>query len=437
MDNRETATEPRHPLLQAVLDGDLRLIKEMAGVVAADAGVRARALSVAAMEGRLDICMCLVEDHGVDVNQRTFTGDTALAISASYGTPAITRYLLDRGAVPTLVGALWPPLHAATSNGQCEIVKMLLSTGIDVDHLDSEYGTALHAAATNGQDGSMSILLQHHADPNKVFRLQSTPLSMAIISESLECVKLLVKAGADVNKIDYTGVTYLMVAATNGLSDIMKCLLDAGADPDVDDGFGTTPIEIAALRGRWDMVEMLFPLTSPISTLPDWSVDGIISHVQSFGLKPRDIHLCEMKRAELNLQAAEAFKRKEYTIAGELYTCAMSFQPSSEDLATLLANRSFCMLHAGIGKDALSDAAKCTVLRRFWPRGYYLLGAAFMLLEDYGKAALTFATGLKLDPTDADIANALREARAAARNPPRTGGLGRLNPFGIRRSWRD
>ncbi|KAI5008708.1 hypothetical protein ZWY2020_009756 [Hordeum vulgare] len=108
MDNRETATEPRHPLLQAVLDGDLRLIKEMAGVVAADAGVRARALSVAAMEGRLDICMCLVEDHGVDVNQRTFTGDTALAISASYGTPAITRYLVDRGAVPTLVGALWP-----------------------------------------------------------------------------------------------------------------------------------------------------------------------------------------------------------------------------------------------------------------------------------------------------------------------------------------
>ncbi|KAE8787317.1 Ankyrin repeat domain-containing protein 50 [Hordeum vulgare] len=233
MDNRETATEPRHPLLQAVLDGDLRLIKEMAGVVAADAGVRARALSVAAMEGRLDICMCLVEDHGVEVNQRTFTGDTALAISASYGTPAITRYLLDRGAVPTLVCALWPFLYIL---GQCEIVKMLLSTRIDVDHLDSEYGTALHAAATNGQDGSMSILLQHHADPNKVFRLQSTPLSMAIISESLECVKLLIKAGADVNKIDYTGVTYLMVAATNGLSDIMKCLLDAGADPDVDDG---------------------------------------------------------------------------------------------------------------------------------------------------------------------------------------------------------
>jgi hypothetical protein len=35
------------------------------------------------------------------------------------------------------------------------------------------------------------------------------------------------------------------------------------------------------------MVEMLFPLTSAIPTLPEWSIDGIISHVKSFGLKPR------------------------------------------------------------------------------------------------------------------------------------------------------
>ncbi|KAM3391970.1 hypothetical protein ACQJBY_013238 [Aegilops geniculata] len=397
------STEPRHPLLQAVLDGDLRLLKEMAGVVAADVGVWARALTVAVMEGRLDICRCLVEDHGVDVNQRTFTGDTPLAISATYGTPAITRYLLDRGADPTLAGALWPPLHDAASFGQCEIVELLLSTGIDVDHFDSVYGTALHVAATNAQDGSMNILLQHRADPNKVYRLDSTPLRLAMISESLECVKLLIKAGADVNKIDYTGVTYLMVAAGNGLPDILKCLLDAGANPDIDDGFGTTPIEIAALQGRWDMVAMLFPLTSPISRLPDWSVDGIISHVQSFGLKPR----------------------------------AMSFQPSPKGLANLLAHRSFCMLRAGIGKEALSDAARCTVLRPFWPKGYYRLGAAFMLLQDYGKAAQAFVAGLKLDPTDADMADALREARETARNPPRTRGLECLHPFGMRRSGRD
>jgi hypothetical protein len=50
--------------------------------------------------------------------------------------------------------------------------------------------------------------------------------------------------------------------------------------------FGRTPIEFAASEGRRNMVEMLFPLTSAIPTLPEWSIDGIISHVKSFGLKP-------------------------------------------------------------------------------------------------------------------------------------------------------
>ncbi|VAH42522.1 unnamed protein product [Triticum turgidum subsp. durum] len=264
--------------------------------------------------------------------------------------------------------------------------------------------------------------------PDKILNLHSTPLNLSILSKSLECVKLLIKAGADVNKIDHNGYTYLMVAADICLPGIMKCLLDAGANPDIPDPFGTTAIEIAALRGRRDMVEMLFPLASTISTLPDWSVDGIICHVKSCGL-PKDIHLCEKKRAELKLQATEAFKRKEHMIAVELYTCAMNFEPSAEDLAILLANRSLCLLHSGRGKDALSDATRCTMLRPLWPKGYYRLGAALMFLEDYEEASRAFADGLELDP-----ANALREAQEAVKNPPCTGELGCLSPLGIRRS---
>ncbi|XP_037483657.1 serine/threonine-protein phosphatase 6 regulatory ankyrin repeat subunit A-like isoform X1 [Triticum dicoccoides] len=453
------ATKPLHPVLQAVDDGNLRLLKgtsnnqplllllpllslvrtlrvpdrpETAGVVADD-GIWSRALVLAAMNGRLDVCRCLVEDLRVDVNQRTFTGDTALAISAAYGTAAITKYLLDRGADPTLVGALWPPLHGAAMSGECEILELLLSAGIDVDCFDSVYGTPLHAAAAVGEDGAVNILLEHHADPNKILNLHSTPLNLSILFKSLECVKLLIKAGADVNKIDHNGYTYLMVAADICLPGIMKCLLDAGANPDIPDPFGTTAIEIAALRGRRDMVEMLFPLASTISTLPDWSVDGIICHVKSCGL-PKDIHLCEKKRAELKLQATEAFKRKEHMIAVELYTCAMNFEPSAEDLAILLANRSLCLLRSGRGKDALSDATRCTMLRPLWPKGYYRLGAALMFLEDYEEASRAFADGLELDPANADIANALREAQEAVKNPPCTGELGCLSPLGIRRS---
>jgi ankyrin repeat protein len=136
----------------------------------------------------------------------------------------------------------------------------------------------------------------------------------------LECVKLLIKVGADVNFRDPNGVTCVMVAANHGSPVIMKCLLDAGANSNIPDEFNRTPIEVAANRGRRDIVKMLFPLTSPISTLPDWSIDGVISHVQTFGLKPRDNDLSKRKSAELKLQAREAFEREEYMLAGQHYT---------------------------------------------------------------------------------------------------------------------
>ncbi|XBI89314.1 hypothetical protein VPH35_027147 [Triticum aestivum] len=417
MEETKAAASP-HPVLKAALEGNLRLLKgtttitnpllqlptlvsspsidanedrssivcsELAPVVA-DECIWIRVLCVAVMEGRLDICAYLVEDLRVDVNQPN----------------DLERICWN-----------WPP-----TNGNCEIVELLLSRGTDVDVFDSKHGTPLHAATNLGEVGPMKVLLEHHADPNKVLDLDSTPLSMAIQKESLECVKLLIEAGADVNKTDYIGVTQLMVAANNGLPDIMRCLLDAGANPNTGDAFGTTPIEIAALKGRRNMVEMLFPLTSPISTLPDWSTDGIMSHVKSFGLNPRDKNKCEKRRAELKLQATEAFNRKEYLIAGELYTCAMKFEPSPKDLAILLANRSFCLLRLGRGKDALSDADACTMVRPRWPKGYYRKGAALMLQEDYEKASEAFEDGLKLDPTNVDIANALRqpEAREALKN---------------------
>ena len=50
--------------------------------------------------------------------------------------------------------------------------------------------------------------------------------------------------------------------------------------------FGVFPIEVAALQVHREIVEMLFPLTSPISTVLDWSIDGIFAHAKNFGSKP-------------------------------------------------------------------------------------------------------------------------------------------------------
>ncbi|KAM0910757.1 hypothetical protein ACQ4PT_013947 [Festuca glaucescens] len=414
-----------HPIMRAALEGNLRVLREMATVVKNDGGIWNRALMLAAMEGRLDVCRLLVEDVRVDVNKPVkpdvralVSGNTAVFVSAMLGTAATTRYLLDCGADPTVAGSMGTALHGAVINGQYETIELLLSRGIDVDLFDSVHGTALHVAASKGEAGMVKLLLEHSADPNKVFNLDSTPLGMAIQNKSLECVRLLLKAGANPNFLYYNGVTYTMVAANNGLPDIMKCLLDAGANPNTPDSFGTTAIEIAALHGRRAMVEMLFPLTSPVSTVPDWSIDGILSHVNIFNLNPRFKHPLELeaKIAKVKSEATEAFRRKEYMRAAELYNYTLKLEDRVKEHAFLLANRSFCFLRMGKGEDAVSDATKCIECLPYWPKGYYRQGAAYMLLKDYGKACKAFEDGLKLDRTNVDIKNALREAQEALKS---------------------
>uniref|UniRef100_A0A0D3H3R1 Uncharacterized protein n=1 Tax=Oryza barthii TaxID=65489 RepID=A0A0D3H3R1_9ORYZ len=345
-----------------------------AAVVAAveGSGFGHRALHMAASGGSVDVLRYLVEDLRLGVNQFNGKGQTPLFLSSIHGRAAATRYLLDHGSNPAIDKTVLP-LHGAAVKGHCEIVELFLSKGVDVD-LYSIAGTPLLTAAISGQHSTMKILLEHHDD-----------------------------VGADMNFRDSNGVTCVMVAANHGSSVIMKCLLDAGANPNIPDEFNTTPIEVAANHGRRDIVEMLFPLTSPISTLSDWSIDGIISHVETFGLKPRDNDLSKRKSAELKLQAREAFERNDYALAVKHYTSNLA--------QVLMINLCWLRLSTGIG--AIADANMCRMLRPSWPKACYRQGAAFMFIKDYGKACEAFADVLKLDPANEDIKKALRDAEEA------------------------
>jgi hypothetical protein len=44
---------------------------------------------------------------------------------------------------------------------------------------------------------------------------------------------------------------------------------------------GLKPIQVAASRGYPQAVEILFPLTSKVETIPNWTIDGILEFMQS------------------------------------------------------------------------------------------------------------------------------------------------------------
>ncbi|KAL6894617.1 hypothetical protein ACP4OV_008715 [Aristida adscensionis] len=284
---------PEATLLVAAYHGNVGRLKEIARGLDVDGkGVAStlrrttfhgmNALHCAAGgKGKLPVCRYLVEEVRMDVNKPDTSeerGMTPLQHAVVGGNLPAVRYLLDHGADLHQESYLegqegFTALNAAAEKGQCEIAKFLLSRGAEVDG-KSCILTSLHFASVGGHDSTLKILLEHNADPNKEASLL-TPLDLALSTCSLSCVKLLIEAGAELNGI----CSPLARAAHEGLTEAIKCLLRAGANPNIPDMYGSFPMETAALRGTRDDVEILFPFTSPIPEVANWSIDGIINHI--------------------------------------------------------------------------------------------------------------------------------------------------------------
>ncbi|XP_027107369.2 palmitoyltransferase AKR1-like isoform X1 [Coffea arabica] len=423
--------------LNAARTGNLDLFKKLAkqlddgkGIAQTVADVKDAnkrgALHFAAREGKTDMCKYLVEELKLDVNAKDDDGETPLLHAARQGHAATAEYLTECGAdpsIPSHLGAM--ALHHSAGIGDTELLKFLISRGVDVD-LQSDAGTPLIWAAGHGQQDAVRILLEHRANPNIGTEDDVTPLLSAVAADSLQCLELLIQAGAHVN-VTAGGATPLHIAADHGSPEILECLLKAGANPDSLDEEGVKPIEVAAARGHRRAVEILFPVTSQIPTVSEWSVDGILEHVESETDKVKEVKQVNKQKAvsapevtpetrkkasEAKARGDEAFKRKDFSLAVDAYSQAIDFDPTD---ATLHSNRSLCWLRLGQADHALSDARACRALRPDWPKACYREGAALRLLQKFEEAASAFYEGVTLDPENKELVAAFREAVDAGR----------------------
>ncbi|XBJ25856.1 hypothetical protein VPH35_003411 [Triticum aestivum] len=218
-------------------------------------------------------------------------------------------------------------------------------------------GTPLHCAATKGHDDIMKILLDHNA-------YVMTPLIAAIDAASRNCMVLLIEAGAD-----------RMGALTYAMENIHS-------------------EELVST----DFVNYIMEDVPANRFVPDEDEPESKRKVKAEGFK---------KLADCS------FKQEDYLSAAKSYTVAIRFDPNN---ATLYSNRSLCRLRMGEGDKALLDANKCRKLRPDWPKACYRQGAALMLLKDYKGAREHFSDGLKLDPANTEMEDALRKAHDAMKD---------------------
>ncbi|XP_026385317.1 ankyrin-2-like [Papaver somniferum] len=430
------AVVKRDSILNAAISGKLNRFKELIAKYDDGRGLANTVMSVkddngvgvihfAAEEGKLNVLKYLIEELGLDVNMKNDAkGESPFYHAVLGGNINIVDYLLGKGANPNTSntnGAT--PLHYAAQKGYTEILTRLLSRGVNVNG-SCEDGTLtplavagatlspLDVAANNGQIEAIQILLDHNADvskPNLMSCRSFTSLALSIKSglpQSLRCIELLLEAGADPDGGSY-GVTPLIVATCKGLTEIIRRLIQAGANPDVTNCFGLTPLEIAARKRNHHDVEILFPVTSRIRGYIDWSIGGVITHVQSDQATEQWKLNAVEKFHDSKLNGADAFKEQDYHKALFWYYQANHIAPCD---ANVLSNLSMCLARLKDGESALEAAEACIFLRPDWPKAYYRAGVAYSLLKRYSSAQEAFLKGLKLSPNNQEIKAAFREA---------------------------
>jgi len=198
-----------------------------------------------------------------DVNVRDEGGKAALSWAGELDHVEIVKLFLEARADPNLqttgTFAGLGPLHYAAGHGRNEIVRLLISSGAQVNLKGKWDATPLHIAAFNAHWGTVLLLLEKGADAKAVKEDGSSVLHELAQASSagVPAAKALIAAKVDVNAVNKQGQTALHLAAMQGNKPIVELLLDSGADVNAKDKKDKTALELARKRRKQEVVALL------------------------------------------------------------------------------------------------------------------------------------------------------------------------------------
>jgi ankyrin repeat protein len=236
-------------------------------------------LLLAIMNANWDLAKTLIAD-GADVNQWDIFGEAPLLtavdlrnridggrasidpINTTNGLQ-IVNLLLERGADPNMQ-VFFKPAHVRGGGA-----------GGDVRNGNATFtrgATALIRAATNGDLEVVKLLLAHGADATLYMADRQTPIHAAIAGrasepQTIELIRLLQKAGTDVNVValvnhpeEIRGGTALHYAVRKRYKDVIKLLASFMIDMNAVDQDGLTALDYTQSRGFMPFMALQTPL---------------------------------------------------------------------------------------------------------------------------------------------------------------------------------
>jgi len=213
-------------------------------------------LAHASKHGNPELVQILL-DNGANIEQRSghLDGNTPLIIASKAGHVDVIRVLLGHGAnlEAKILLTGHTPLIAACYNDDDteEAVNVLLEAGAEMMARDNADYTCIHLAAYKNNINIIRLLVSKGVDvniPNSIFG--HTPLHMACTISSthnkVETARVLLELGADINVQDDMGDTPLHTACRDRVDpELIGFLIANGANVGALNSQGHTPFDIA------------------------------------------------------------------------------------------------------------------------------------------------------------------------------------------------
>ena len=261
----------RNCLHIAALNGDLNLCKMLIDNHKVDLHVTdnkgCTAVHYSSQSGNYELVAYFVE-MGADIHLKTDDGRTGLHIAARKGHLNLCKMLIDKHKVDLHItdNEGWTAVHCSSQSGNYELVAYFVEMGADI-HLKTDDGrTCLHIAARKGYFNLCKMLIdKHKVDLHITDNEGWTAVHCSSQSGNYELVAYFVEMKADIRLKTDDGRNCLHIAAREGHLRLCKYFLEIhNFDVNMTDNRGMTSLHNSAINGSFDLFLYILRMGSEI-----------------------------------------------------------------------------------------------------------------------------------------------------------------------------
>jgi ankyrin repeat protein len=179
---------------------------------------------------------CLIK-AGAPIDEKNDAGETALLLAVKHDKAAIAKSLMAAGAsINAVAKNKDTPWLLAGASGRTEIIEEMIPLGPDLSIRNRYGGNALIPACERGHVETIKLLLTTAIDVDHVNNLGWTCLLEIVIlgdggPRHVEAARLVLDAGANPNLADKDGVSPLAHARAKGQAEVAALIEKAGGKP--------------------------------------------------------------------------------------------------------------------------------------------------------------------------------------------------------------